>query len=547
MEQVKSWCLNTLQLPLHSNNRISPYNTKRISFSPSLQSNSSVLSNYLKKQIQKSQSIISNSSSSSAWLSLRKKGQQLDEGVRIYMKSPHVVANGELAGTLVIDQKNVTEVGLSLLGTEVVLDIQYLFLNSLIFNLDEEQVQSHVIEDKIMIPFVITLPHHLGGSYSDKKCSILYELQCRFKCNEQVFSSTKNVLVYPNVASLKSKDAIDLYVPIFLDNRQVWKSVMMDLSLSRMVWMSGAPIYITVKIDNATRYTICDMKLQLLRKQTILNNVAYDVVSHSSLSKLGWWKPLESNTKDNVTMTIDAPLNQVTVRNQKLIDVSYSIQVLICSAQRTDVVAEFPVILVHPIAMDPPPSCHKEPDVASLRPPISKAIDLSASSLTTILSITQPVSTLSQTPQKAIDKMKKSFSNWGTLISRKMATNTTTTAALSSPPCMMSSSYASSSISAHSSLEDPEAFEQRSMMKFGQIKGPKRFGQQPGSLGDAGLDIRNCFNVATAAEVIRSYSAEKVVLGSPVSFSENNFKLKRGFVAPSEKCQVDMSMVQSTR
>lgn len=118
MEQVKSWCLNTLQLPLHSNNRISPYNTKRISFSPSLQSNSSVLSNYLKKQIQKSQSIISNSSSSSAWLSLRKKGQQLDEGVRIYMKSPHVVANGELAGTLVIDQKNVTEVGLSLLGTE---------------------------------------------------------------------------------------------------------------------------------------------------------------------------------------------------------------------------------------------------------------------------------------------------------------------------------------------------------------------------------------------------------------------------------------------
>lgn len=51
------------------------------------------------------------------------------------------------------------------------------------------------------------------------------------------------------------------------------------------------------------------MKLQLLRKQTILNNVAYDVVSHSSLSKLGWWKPLESNSKDNVTMTIDAPVS----------------------------------------------------------------------------------------------------------------------------------------------------------------------------------------------------------------------------------------------
>ncbi|KAG2229699.1 hypothetical protein INT48_008086 [Thamnidium elegans] len=530
MDQVKSWCLNTLQLPLHTNNRISPCDNKRISFSPSVQSTTStVISDYLKKKLHDNRSILS-----TVWL--KKKGQHLKENnvIKIYMKSPHVVANGELVGTLVIDQKNVQQVELSLLGIEVVHDIHYPFLNSLIFNLDHHQIHSHLYEDKLVIPFVITLSPELGGSYADKRCSIQYELQCFLKSNDQIRSSKKTLLIYPNVSSLKSKDAIDLYVPI-LDSKQVWKSVMVDLSLSRMVWMSGAPIYITVKINNPTRYTICDMKLQLLRKQTILNNVSCDIVSHSSLSKMGWWQPLESNSRDNVTMTIDAPLNQVTVRNQKLIDVSFSIQMLICSAERTDIVAEFPVILVHPIAMDPPPSSAKEPDVSSLRPPLSKTIDLSASSLTSILSITQPipVSPLPPTSQRALQKMKKSISSWGTLLSRKISFTH-----IGTSPRMISSYTAStSSITTYSTTQDqPEDLgslaEQRSMMKFGHIKGPKRFGQQPGCLGDAGLDIRNCFNVATAAEVIQSYAAEKVEIGtlcnSPVSFSEANFKLKDG-------------------
>lgn len=51
------------------------------------------------------------------------------------------------------------------------------------------------------------------------------------------------------------------------------------------------------------------MKLQLLRKQTILENVSCDIVSHSSLSKSGWWQPIEPNAKDNVTMTINAPVS----------------------------------------------------------------------------------------------------------------------------------------------------------------------------------------------------------------------------------------------
>lgn len=76
-----------------------------------------------------------------------------------------------------------------------------------------------------------------------------------------ILSVKKSILVYPNVTSLKSlKDAIDLYLPIIENNKQVWKSltssVVMDLSLSRIVWMSGAPIYVTAKIHNSTVYTV---------------------------------------------------------------------------------------------------------------------------------------------------------------------------------------------------------------------------------------------------------------------------------------------------
>lgn len=187
--------------------------------------------------------------------------------------------------------------------------------------------------------------------------------------------------------------------------------------------------------------------------------------------------------------------------------------------------------------MDPPPSSTKEPNVSSLRPPISKTIDLSASSLTSILSITQPISIspYPQTSKNTIQKMKKSISSWGTLISRKMSL--THIGALSSPRMISSYATSNASVTTYSTIEEDEdeirnLTEQRSMMKFGHIKGPKRFGQQPGCLGDAGLDIRNCFNVATAAEVIQSYAAEKVELGtlrnSPISFTETNFKLKEG-------------------
>lgn len=72
-------------------------------------------------------------------------------------------------------------------------------------------------------------------------------------------------------------------------------------------------------------------------------------------------------------------------------------------------------------------------------------------------------------------------------------------------------------------------------MKFGQIMGPKRFGQQPGCLGDAGLDIRNCFNVATATEAIQCYAAEKVEIPNhDGKDEEGNYYILPPYLEPTQ-------------
>lgn len=171
-----------------------------------------------------------------------------------------------------------------------------------------------------------------------------------------------------------------------------------------------------------------------------------------------------------------------------------------------------------------------------------------------------------------LSKMKRSFSSWGTLISRKISVSSKSEAKSSgsnkasgsrpkiSAPILISHHSSSSSScddSPASSLRSsPESGKsdiiniinrsskefqsQRSIMKFGQIKGPKRFGQQPGSLGDAGLDIRKCFNVATATEAIKGFSAEKVEIPDDIPlFSQGSISSSSGISSNDEDDDIE--------
>ncbi|KAF1806446.1 hypothetical protein FB192DRAFT_1007430 [Mucor lusitanicus] len=279
-------------------------------------------------------------------------------------------------------------------------------------------------------------------------------------------------------------------------------------------------------------------------------------------------------------------------------------------------------MLVHPISMDPPPGNYTKSVAASnteechliLQEAVTKIATQSSISVSSTPSLvssytesdgTKSLSEMNVPARKKFTSMKKSLSKWGLQLSRKMSISSginshcesdrqsnaeKTKLRISSPLISSSSSPSASSLhssvyskSSSSSLQPDQANEEitriiknkelqqaqqqeenpeKSIMKFGQIVGPKRFGQQPGCLGDAGLDIRNCFNVATATEAIQCYAAEKVEIPSypddkeekgnyyilppylePTQFSEL-IKMKELVMAPhTEKCQIDPDMM----
>jgi hypothetical protein len=216
------------------------------------------------------------------------------------------------------------------------------------------------------------------------------------------------------------------------------------------------------------------------------------------------------------------------------------------------VVTELPVMLVHPISMDPPPgnytksvtkpiandyhllqdTFHKQQQAAKILQSSASFTSLDSTSCKSYSSSIQSSTSLQPQPTiKRLESVRKSLSTWGSRITRKISVSSGINHQLYrqkleiSSPIMPSSleSFNDSIESTIPSIKDDEqdihnfiasdnSVERMSVLKFGQIKGPKRFGQQPGCLGDAGLDIRNCFNVATATEAMQSYAAEKVEL-----------------------------------
>lgn len=179
--------------------------------------------------------------------------------------------------------------------------------------------------NKIVVPFLVSLPSDLSGTYIDKKGSIQYYLKSDIQWHADKPTLQKQaVTIYSNMVLKSLKDATDLYAPVVLSNKQIWNTikeghVSIETSMPRSVWMSGAPIYVTVEIRNETLSdTVSDIKLELLRKQNTysINYLDQSLVPVTSscetlvttcLADVGWWKPLEPASRDQVTLTIDTP------------------------------------------------------------------------------------------------------------------------------------------------------------------------------------------------------------------------------------------------
>ncbi|KAI9476539.1 MAG: hypothetical protein EXX96DRAFT_577506 [Benjaminiella poitrasii] len=592
--------------------------------------------------------------------------------VHIYLKSPYFVAGGELAGSIEIQvqsnnisnedllavYKDIMGIKLYFIGVEAIVSsshhvyektFQFLKIKTLDFTGIELIVphQKYSSNKIINVPFVITLPSEMIGTYNDKKASIEYFLQSELykKTTTKSLITKQTVVVYSNMALKPSNDTLALYRPVIQHNRHIQTRkpneglVTVDLSMPRTIWMSGGPIYISLKIQNNTqKKTIRDIKLELLRKQDLFCLTAKDskttklvsssskVISVTSLAKLNWWKPLEPNSANNFILTIEAPTNQVTIGNQQtLINVSFFIQLSVCSSKNSnEVIAKLPVVLIHPISMDPPPGNyiktigfntesqndlvhnghppnfqkqrqqdakrnnvklleHKTNDGDEGKLLHVKQENLDANDNKAFLNnppagpaflTSNREKNIKSTSNDTITTMKKSLSNWRSRLSRKNITasalNTNNLQQqqqklqIPSPELSASFSTSSSLCSSIGSIpplvDDSHLRLQKSnkgghgVLKFGQVEGPKRYGQQPGALCDASVDIQNHFSVSRVADVIQSYAAEKVeLINGAVIKKEGHGQypsikfLLPNYQAPPEKCEIPMSFLSSQR
>lgn len=159
------------------------------------------------------------------------------------------------------------------------------------------------------------------------------------------------------------------------------------------------------------------------------------------------------------------------------------------SSGEEEAVLEIPIVLVHPISMDPPPGNYiKMPNKnrETCRQLLFNMFDDQSScsdddnSLNEESTMTSELRLVKQKSQNSLSKMRKSLSHW--LSFRK-------------PAILAATSVAS--------------------VRHGFVRAPKQFGRSPDCLGDAGLDIRHKFKTATAREGLQGYKADVYDASSP--------------------------------
>ncbi|KAG2227915.1 hypothetical protein INT45_002153 [Circinella minor] len=574
---------------------------------PTSRSANAMLNKVLTRTKSTSRSLVTMASSSEKSSQRHHFAKLQQKHFRIYTKAPHYAAGGQVSGSIVVNlpqhynnNNNTVLSPLSdpldgiegftfrLIGIEDIHDQAnynpathtHQFLDLPIFNYDQDALaECYNRAGVIKIPFTLQLPVDLGASYADKKARVRYLLQTEMTLDcptppttngyavssrplQRIIKTDRSIVIYPNVMSRPLSDA-KLYMPID-ETRHVWQSpilaatcsVELQVMLSRTIWIAGTPIYLGFKIHNMSKQKISSVKLELLRRQNTFSQTGLsgsfglmpvtstcEVVARINASSFDWWQPIEQGLSDQVTLAIQSPL----------IDVSYSIRVSISSTTSTDAVLEVPVILVHPVSMDPPPSNYlqgdnstetkdayrrlcvdifrettpisnssSESDVPSLESRGAKNTSSRKSSSSSLASSIKP-----------FQKMRRNISQWifnnSNHNSHQKKSITTTATATTTIP---------------NTVVVPVSNSQFSPVRHGNVRSPKQFGAEPDSIGDAGLDIRHKLNVATAREVWEGYKAEqcslpRITLVSPPP--ERSVSLPSRWKAPSQKLEISSS------
>ncbi|ORY97781.1 hypothetical protein BCR43DRAFT_514150 [Syncephalastrum racemosum] len=476
----------------------------------------------------------------------------------IYVKAPHFVAGGTLAGTVVVPHHHhdgLERVLLRLVGLETVIhptsfsEKTYTrqFLDKVVLNYDRQALGKHR-----KIPFVTQLPLKLAPTYIDKKGFVQYKLESEFHvANGDIVRLERTIHVYPNATARLA----DVYAPV-QEHKEVWRTVNVDIQLARSLWMTGAPIYASIKINNGTEEALKDIRMEILRRQntfsretsglTVPVTSTCDVVASTTTAHAGWWEPLEPHASDTVTLAVQSTAsipesihyigtilltediffqqNQYSIRNLELLDVSYSLRFILSSSTNTETILELPIILVHPISMDPPPGPYAATPREDCRQflfalfqgsedPLPSASVSAAStppshpatpaSQGTLARTTNQVSKNAFTKRQRLSRLARSLAQW--LLKQRRPRRSTSGRLLAALPHTQQQQQQQERKARDASTLTPSTVH----IRHGKVRSPKQFGRRPGCQGDAGLDIRQKLNVATATEAWQPCQAER--------------------------------------
>ncbi|KAG1139072.1 hypothetical protein G6F37_008935 [Rhizopus arrhizus] len=271
--------------------------------------------------------------------------------IRIYTKTPSIIAGNELSGTIMIEYPS------NLFGitvTMIVCQHKHIFLKDTILRIDSLDMQKRSTRT---IPFQYRLHHLFSGTYKKQRGgkSIKYHIQCelwyiRLGKIEYV-KIKKPITVYSNVSRwLREEQALS-----FLFND---RQVLIDVCLPQRVWISdntAISIHLFIQ-NNHLRQHLNEVKLKLIRQ---IGNRIKIIATNSSRE---WWQPLMPRGQDELIMTIQPPPNEFSIDQQKELNVSFFVQVFVCF-QNEILVANLPILLVHPMSAS---SIHPSSTHASL-------------------------------------------------------------------------------------------------------------------------------------------------------------------------------------
>ncbi|KAI8575128.1 hypothetical protein K450DRAFT_303784 [Umbelopsis ramanniana AG] len=267
---------------------------------------------------------------------------------------------------------------------------------------------------RVALPFSITLPADVGSSFTDKAGSVKYVVaanvefitnaRVRTLCIQKQLKVHQNLNPLPeDLESLQKTTIVERASgKVFMGGNGLLSC---EARIAKAVWTAGTPISVTVRVRNATSKKVSNVKLALIRRiktfcldkgpslssykndESGVNNLSpvsliRQVIAEASMSKESWWNGIIRDSESEFMTDITIPSDEHTLRNRTIVQISHVLQVTLSTSLTSEVSLELPLVILHPVSLEPPPQLFMQSSLAARAPIGLSALTRLAASMT---------------------------------------------------------------------------------------------------------------------------------------------------------------------